>query len=321
MYYFFLALVFLATLLGVEALSYVWKKHYSSESRRIKKRIDQIQNNDIARINIQSILKSRYDIGHNEFIRALYRLSFTEHIEGVLLQSGVTWSMVDLLKKGLFSAFTGMLVAFFANFSLQSILILTMIGLSVPMLYLYIQKSKRMAKFEEQLPEVIDSMTRSLRVGNSVTATLTMIGSEFQDPIGTEFRILMQEHNLGVNLTTAFQNLVVRVPLTDVKFFVIALLIQRETGGNLSDVLSNISTLMRERFTLKRQINVLTSEGRSSAKVLAIMPFLLIVLMSQINADYSRLMFGPEGIFYLKIGAVAMIIGVLWMRSITNIKM
>lgn len=321
MYYVFLAFVFLATLLGVEAFSYLWKKHYSAESRRLKKRINQIQNNEMVRINAQSILKSRYDAGQNEFVRALYKLSITTKIDELLLQSGVAWTLIDLMKKCVLFALAFMVVGFIANLDGPIIVLLILAGLCGPLLYLVNQKAKRMAKFEEQLPEAIDSMTRSLRAGNSVTGTLTMIGTEFQDPIGSEFRILMQEHDLGVSLNTALQNLAQRVPLTDVKFFVVAVLIQRETGGNLSEVLANISAVMRERFTLKRQIGVLTSEGRGSAKVLAAMPFILLLLMSQINPNYSKFMFSPEGIFYLKLGTVAMVVGVLWMRSIVNIKM
>ena len=148
------------------------------------------------------------------------------------------------------------------------------------------------------------------------------MGEELADPIATEFRITMEENNLGVNINEAMQNLAERVPLTDLKFFVVAVLIQRETGGNLAEILSNISIIMRDRFKLRRQIGVMTAEGRLSAKILGVMPIIMLGLMATLNPTYGPLMFNsPTGIYSLKVGAVMMILGFIWMRSIINIKM
>ena len=148
------------------------------------------------------------------------------------------------------------------------------------------------------------------------------MGEELADPIATEFRITMEENNLGININEAMQNLAERVPLTDLKFFVVAVLIQRETGGNLAEILGNISNIIRERFKLRRQIGVMTAEGRLSAKILGAMPIIMLMIMSALNPTYAPLMFNsPTGIYSLKIAAVMMILGFIWMRSIINIKM
>ena len=183
------------------------------------------------------------------------------------------------------------------------------------------KRAQRLASIERQLPDTLDLLTRALRAGHAFTAGLKMAGEELSDPIAAEFRTVHDEINFGVSLEQALTNLSERVPLTDMRYFVVAVLIQRDSGGNLTEILGNLSRLIRERAKLLAKVKVLSSEGRMSAWILALLPFALGGAMYLANPKFMGPMFtDPMGITMLKYLLTMMLIGVLVLRRIVRIR-
>ena len=318
----FIVFVFIATFFALETFYYWWSGRYSAESTRLKRRIEHISSHDLDRSAYQGILKNRYADSKNPFSQFLFKLTMIKKLDALLLHSGESWTIPKFFKMSAISALAAGVLCEILNFNFIIALLAALLASLIPLFYVMRSKKKRLDKFEEQLPEAIDTICRSLRAGHAFNSAFTLVGEELADPIAMEFRMTMEENNLGVNINEAMLNLAQRVPLTDLKFFVVAVMIQRETGGNLAEILGNISNIIRERFKLRRQIGVMTAEGRLSAKILGAMPVIMLFIMSMLNPTYGPLMFhSPNGIYVLKIGAVMMILGFIWMRSIINIKM
>lgn len=192
---------------------------------------------------------------------------------------------------------------------------------TLPYFYLLSKRKKRMQKFERQLPDALDLIARAMKAGHAFAGGLKMVAEEFDDPIGPEFDKTLDEINFGVGVSDALKNLANRVDCPDLKFFVTSVILQRETGGNLSEILENISHLIRERFKLQGRIKALSAEGRLSAIILIAIPLVVALAISFLNPDYIRtLIVDPAGRI-LSIFAVLMIIaGVIVMRRIIDIE-
>jgi tight adherence protein B len=194
-------------------------------------------------------------------------------------------------------------------------------GAAMPLLYLNHRRSRRLAQLERQLPDALDLVTRALRAGHSFASSVQMIGEEMSEPIAGEFRMVADEVGFGVSLQQALTNMSERVPLTDLRYFVVSVLIQRDSGGNLTEVLGNLSKLIRDRLKLLARVRVLSSEGRLSAWILGLMPFALAVLMNTFNPEFmSPLWTDPIGITAVKYMLGLMVIGVLILRKIVKIR-
>jgi tight adherence protein B len=160
-----------------------------------------------------------------------------------------------------------------------------------------------------------------MRAGHSFTNVLQMVGTEMPEPIAGEFRIAHEEINYGVPMHEALTNLAGRIPLTDLRYLVIAVLIQREAGGNLAEILGNISHIIRQRLKLVAQVRVLSAEGRMSAWVLGLLPFAVIIMMSLTSPDYiSVLWHDPIGVKMLWYGAGMIVLGAMWLRRLIHIR-
>jgi tight adherence protein B len=196
------------------------------------------------------------------------------------------------------------------------------LGIStLPFLYIVGKRHKRMRKIEQQLPEVLDLISRALKAGHALPSGLQMAGDETPDPIGKEFRIVHDEVNYGVAVPTALMNLATRVPSTDMRYFVIAVLIQRETGGNLTELLGGISALIRERLKLLGKVRVLSAEGRMSAWILGLLPFVVGGVINLINPKFMSVLWtDPMGLKLIYATLVMMALGALWMRKIIQIR-
>jgi tight adherence protein B len=192
---------------------------------------------------------------------------------------------------------------------------------AVPFAVVVVQRQRRFNKFEEQFPEAMDLLGRAVRAGHAFTTGFELIGNEIPDPVGEEFQIAFQQQNLGVPLRDALHNLAIRVPLPDVRIFVSSLQIQRESGGNLGEILDTLSYVVRERFKLRRQIRICTAEGRMSSYALTALPLVALVGMSILQPDYMRPLYtDPRGQMALTVGAVLQVIGYLVINKIIKIK-
>ncbi len=192
---------------------------------------------------------------------------------------------------------------------------------SLPFLYIYSKKNRRMKKFENQLPDAMDLIARSLKAGHAFSSGLKMVGDEFSDPVGTEFDKTVNEINLGVGVVEALKNLLNRVDCPDLNFFVISVVIQRETGGNLAEILENISHLIRERFKLHGRIRILSAEGTLSAIILTALPFVISFALALINPEYIKtLIADPLGNIMIGLALLLIIMGYFTMRRMVKIE-
>ena len=178
-----------------------------------------------------------------------------------------------------------------------------------------------MQKFQRHLPDALDLLARSLKAGHALSGGLKMVADEFGDPIGTEFAKTLNEINLGVGVPEALKNLSQRVDCIDLNFFVTSILIQRETGGNLAEILENIARLIRERFKLFGRIRTLAAEGKFSAIILVVLPFLIAFVISLLNPGYIQILIvDPIGPVFIAIALVLMIFGIITMSRMIKIK-
>jgi tight adherence protein B len=189
----------------------------------------------------------------------------------------------------------------------------------LPIGYVMQMKKKRMDKFEEGLPEALELIVSALRVGHSLNAAMGLVSRECADPVGGEFRLAFDEMNYGLELKSALDNLIARVPLQDVKIVCTAILIQRESGGNLAEVLEKTSTVIRERFRLKRQVMTHTAQGRLTGWILTLLPLALGVILYMVNPDLMSNLWKKElGIKLMYAAGTMIIIGGLIIRKIVN---
>jgi tight adherence protein B len=245
---------------------------------------------------------------------------FGEKLDAQLEAAGIS------LRSGEFVVATvgaGLVAAVVAAAMLQNVLLAAVIGLVgalVPTVLLRTALSRRGDKMREQLPDVLTIMASSLRAGHSFLQALDTTAREIQAPANVEFQRLVAEIRLGRPAEDALEALADRVGSSDFRWAVLAVNIQREVGGNLAEILDNVSDTLRERAMMRRQIRVLTAEGRLSGWVLAILPFAIALYMFAVNPKYISLLFTKQiGLVMLGVGGILMVLGILWMRKIVNI--
>ncbi|HVL76532.1 MAG TPA: type II secretion system F family protein, partial [Noviherbaspirillum sp.] len=243
-------------------------------------------------------------------------------LQSFIAQAGLNWTVSHLMLTS--SALGGFTYFGLAMLAHQPGLFAAVAGLLAAMLpFLLVQRcrARRLARIEHQLPDALDLMIRALRSGHAFSSALQMVGDEMPEPVANEFRIVHDEVSFGVSLQQALINLSRRVPLTDVRYFVVAVLIQRESGGNLTEVLGNLSRLVRDRLKFNAKVRVLSSEGRMSAWVLGVMPFALAGVMNLVNPDFMSLMWtDPIGIAILQYLFILMVAGIIMLKRIIRIR-
>jgi tight adherence protein B len=254
--------------------------------------------------------------------RALAR---SEHVvdplRGLLIRAGMNVNVGTIV---LAAGFFGM-VLFAVAMSLQPMFLIGVVafvaGTTAPFFFLRWRADKRLATFEEQFPEAIDLMARALRAGHALTTALQMAGEEIEDPVGGEFKLVFDQQNYGMSLTEALRGLAERIPLLDARIFVTALLTQRETGGNLSEVLDNIASVIRERFKVKRQVRVISAHGRITGWVLGLLPPAMAVILFMLSPSHILMLRDdPLGVRITVAGIVLQVIGVLIIRRIVDVE-
>lgn len=204
---------------------------------------------------------------------------------------------------------------------LPAALVLAAIASTVPFLYLRMAAAKRMAAFEEQFPEAIDLIARALRAGHALPTALQMVAEEVAEPAGAEFRLLFDQQNFGMSLPDALRAFGERIPLVDARFFVTAILTQREMGGNLSEVLEKLAAVIRERFKVKRHVRAVSAHGRITGVVLGFLPPVVAGLLLLVSPDHIRLLVDdPIGIDMVMTAVALQVIGVLIIRKIVDVE-
>lgn len=242
-------------------------------------------------------------------------------LQKMINDSDLTWSVGKLVIGSIVAA---LLVGWIGRFWFQSTFVVAALAVFVllaPYFYIFLQARRRLTKFAKLLPDAMDLVSRALRAGHSLTAALDLVAQEIPDPVGKEFRRVSEEQNLGLPLRDALLNLAERVPLDDVRFLVASMLIQRETGGNLVEVLDKTTNLLRERMKLQGQIRVFTAQGRMTGWILCLLPIIMFFALGAINPNYVSLLTGdPLGQKLLIAGACFMFLGIMVIRKIIRIK-
>jgi len=196
-----------------------------------------------------------------------------------------------------------------------------LVGFLLPYSYASYQRSRRFSKFEELFPEAIDTLARAVRAGHAFTTALEMISSEVNEPVAGEFRQLYEEQKFGMPVRDALMNLTQRMPSVDVKFFVTAVMLQRETGGNLAEILDNLSYVIRERFKIQRQVRVYTAQGRLTMALLMGMPPIIVTVMMILNPGFIKPLFSdPIGHTLVVAGITLQTVGYFVIRKIIKIQ-
>ena len=252
--------------------------------------------------------------------RLLAGRALTTSIAILLERAGSTQKAGPFLLTCLASAVVGLVVG--QRYSFLAGVALGVIGLFLPLVWLKRKQAKRERLFESQLPESLDMLVNALQAGYSLQAAMEFVGRETPTPLGPEFSRFYDEQRLGMEVRMALLRFQERIGTIDARMFVTSLLIQRETGGNLGEVLTNLATLMRERVTFRMQLATLTAEPRMSAKVLAALPLAVVLLISVINPDFMRpLVTTPMGHKLIIYAACSVGVGYLVMSRIANVDM
>jgi len=236
-------------------------------------------------------------------------------------QSGTTVTVGTVILSSVFFAFAMLVVVFLITGSALVAVVAAAGGAFLPFMYLRNRGARRLKTFEEQFPEAIDLLARSLRAGHALPTALQNVADEIRDPVGREFRVLFEQQNYGMSLTEALRAFAQRVPVLDARFFVTAVLTQRETGGNLSEVLDNLASVIRERFKVKRHVRVVSAHGRITGWVLGCLPPALAFILYLIAPAHIGLLWtDPLGFQMLMAGLVLQVIGVLIIRKIIDVE-
>jgi tight adherence protein B len=255
------------------------------------------------------------------FDRMFGRTARGSAIAAWIEQSGTKASLSSVL---LVAVLVGLLMAFVAAIFTHAPWSLPAgfaAGFGLPFLVLRIKRNRRMHAFEEQFPEALDLIARALKAGHAFATGLKMVADEMEDPVGPEFRKTFDEQNFGLPLKDSLENLTHRIPVLDVRFFSTAVLIQRETGGNLSEILENLAHVVRERFKILRQVRVYTAHGRLTGYVLLALPAFLSIALMFINPEHMNLLFRERmGQQMLMAAIVMQTCGFLWIKRIVKIE-
>ncbi|RPI29721.1 MAG: type II secretion system F family protein [Acidobacteria bacterium] len=254
------------------------------------------------------------------FQRTLATLPLFTHLRRYTAQAAVDMQVTTVMLISLGLAVGGLLVTLLVGLPAALSLMAAVAAGAIPALVVAYKRDRRFSKFEELFPDSLDLLSRAVRAGHAFTTGLQLIANEMPNPVAEEFRQTYDQQNLGLPLRDALHNLAVRMPTSDVRIFVTALQIQRESGGNLAEVLDNLSCVIRERFKLYRQVKIYTAEGRLSLYVLTALPLVALILFYLTNPEYmSPLFVDPLGKKMLAGGAIMQVIGYLIIKRITRV--
>ena len=319
-YYLFILFAFLAVVLALEGGYLVWNNSRGEEAQRLQRRLRAMAAGEHGGA-AEALLKRRVPGDLSVLERLLLRLPHAHLVERLLLQAGSAQPLSHFVLVCLVAATATLLVCLLLSWPLWVILALTGVAGIYPVLRLLAARRRRLLMLDQQLPDALDLMGRALRAGHAFSAALDMVGTESREPIAGEFRTTFDEINFGIPQPEALLNLATRVPSADLGYFVIAVLLQRETGGNLAELLGNLSALIRARFKLFGTIRTLSAEGRLSARILSVLPFIAAGAMNIINPKLMSVLWtDPVGLKLIYAALAMIVLGIFWMWRIVRIR-
>ena len=317
----FIVVCFLAVVLFFEGIYLVWTDTRSPEIKRIKQRLHLLASENTNVEAMASLSKQRVLSSHPGLQKLLLKWQTLNQADRLLMQSGYPKTLAHLLTVCLLIGMAGIALGLLLGWSFGGYVLLGVVLAVTPLLRLARQRSKRLEKIAFQLPDALDLISRSLRAGHGFSSAMAMVAKEAQEPIAGEFKITMDEINFGVSTQNALSNLAARIPVDDLRFFVVAVVIQLQSGGNLAELLGMLSYLIRERFKLFGKIRVLAAEGKMSAYILTALPFFVAGATELLNPKYLNVLFtDPLGIRMVMGALGLMLFGVFVMWRIINIR-
>lgn len=321
LFYAFVVFLFAAAVLAIEGAYLWWMGTHGAAARRIARRL-QVMSGSSGRSGERiSILKQRPYSRNAAVDRILHGMPLAQRIDPLLMQSGTATTVGQFLAWSLGCMAAAGMASFAWQMPASLRVLVALLGLCVPWFLLRRTRQRRLVRIEQQLPDAADFIARALRAGHSFSNVLQIVGNELPEPLSGEFRIAREEINYGAPMNEALHAMAARIPLTDLRYLIIAVLIQRESGGNLAEILGNISQIIRARLKLVAHVRVLSAEGRLSAMILTLLPFAVLGMMQVTNPDYAKVLWSdPSGMRMMWYGLGLMVMGVVWMRKIIRIR-
>jgi len=320
-FYSFTVFLFAAVILLIEGVWLWWSSTHGKAAQRVARRL-QVMSGGVGRTGERiSILKGRRFSGNDTLDRLLHGVPVLKRLDALLVQAGSKLTVDRFIGCSLAAMLVALLLSARWPAPWPVRLLLALLASGVPWMLLRRARTRRLRRIEHQLPDAADFIARALRAGHSFTNVLQIVGNELPEPLSGEFRIAREEINYGVPMGEALHNMAARIPLTDLRYLIIAVLIQRESGGNLAEILGNISQIIRARLKLAAQVRVLSAEGRMSAWILGLLPFGVALVLTIVNPKYvSMLWTDPSGIRLLWYAAGMILFGVVWLRRVIRIR-
>lgn len=311
--------IFATLVLVIELCLYALRHTRSVKNRRVKKRLKHFNTNDTSQS--ANIYRTRVLSEIPALDRVLRIIPGLPQLDRLVEQADAKYPVGFYILLSLFLMVLGWVVGgIFATFFLAPYLLAIVLG-TLPCLMLSRKKHVRIRQFQSQLPDAMDLIGRALKAGHAFTSGMKLAADEFKAPLGSEFQQVVDEINFGVGVPEALQHLALRIDSPELKFFVVSVILQRETGGNLAEIISGLADLMRARFKLQGKIRVLSAEGRMSAGVLVALPFFVLAFLKIKNPDYINLLVTePAGRIMSLWGLVLMILGVLVIKKMISIR-
>jgi tight adherence protein B len=275
-----------------------------------------------AHSEVASLLRQKYLRDLSPLERRLESLPLMERLERYIEQSGRTALAHRLVALAIILAVAAGVIAWFVVGQLAIAALAALIAGAIPFAVVYHERQVRLDKFEEQLPDAVDIMKRALRAGHPFNACIKLVAEDMEPPIAREFELTFADVNYGNDLRQALLGMLLRVPSSNLMAVVTAVLIQKETGGNLAEIFDRISQVIRSRFRFGRRVRTLSAEGRLSAWILALTPILLFGLLWITSPEYlPPMLASPLGKKLIVFACVMLVVGVVWMRKIIRIEM
>jgi tight adherence protein B len=314
------AIIFFMAIIVIELLIYAVKNMRSVNRAKIRKRLRK-HTYDRDNIGQIDIVKKRIYSDIPFLNRLLLKVPGVKALDNLTINANSKYPAGFYVLTALFLGTIGFMgINFFLLNRPLSFLLASLLVCS-PFLHLYQLKQKRIEKFRSQFPEALDLIARALKAGHSFNSGMKLAADEFDDPLGPEFDETLAEINFGISVDNALKNLIGRIECTELKYFVVAVVLQRETGGNLSELIESLAHLIREKFKFQGKVRTLSAEGRLSAVVLVAIPFLMGVFLHFQKPEYLNILFtDPVGKILLGTAIILMAIGILVMKKMVTIK-
>ncbi len=316
-----LGVVFIFTASLVAMVYLIWTESKFAEKRTVKKRLLYISAGGGHGQEVLSKYKERALNETGVIEKMIFSMPRVKELDRLLINAGVPFNAFSLILLCIALGGSGLALGIIFLPQVSLAIALGVVLFILPFFILKIMENQNLAKFEEQLPEALDLLGRAVRSGHALSAGMEMVAEEMEPPISNEFAATVDEMNMGLSLQEALDNLTERVPSQDLRFFAIAVIIQKETGGNIAEIFDNLSRLIRERLQFRRQVRALTAEGRLSGWILVFLPFLMFLYIYFVNYDYISLLWtDPFGTIMIIGSIILMIIGIFSIKRIVTIE-